>query len=239
MFVYITYCIPTGKGYIGKHEGSEDDKYLGSGTNLKKDLKKYGTEAFQREILERYNTSAELIEGEKRWIHLFDAVNSNQFYNIAAGGEGGNTYAGIKGRDREELTLKLKRRRKRKPPVDQAAYLDLLTGLRGSCNTEEFQSNPYYIGVKSKYLYNTPKGLYSSLKVAFSEIKLDMASLAKRCKENTKVINKRMLAGTHNLTEHDALYLGKTFKDAGYSCIPVEEFLSLDILKKKTYKIKK
>ena len=50
-YIYLTTNLLTGKKYIGKHYGELDDKYLGSGTRLKEDIKKIGTKYFKKEIL--------------------------------------------------------------------------------------------------------------------------------------------------------------------------------------------
>ena len=41
-FIYKTTCLVNGKIYIGKHEGSENDNYLGSGEIFSLALRKYG-----------------------------------------------------------------------------------------------------------------------------------------------------------------------------------------------------
>ena len=83
MFVYMTVCLVNGKCYIGKYENSEQHSYLGSGKLFTRALRKYGRENFTRTILERYNCVEDCRAGEKRWIRLFNAVESSQFYNIA------------------------------------------------------------------------------------------------------------------------------------------------------------
>ena len=66
-FIYKTTCLINGKIYIGKHEGSESDNYLGSGTVFEFALKKYGRKNFKREILRRCETLHEL----RIWEHVF------------------------------------------------------------------------------------------------------------------------------------------------------------------------
>ena len=112
MFVYMTTCNINGKKYIGKYEGKDSDKYMGSGKLLRRAIKKYGIENFSRTILEYFNNKEEVCLAEKRYIAWYNAVESGDFYNIAEGGEGGNTFAGIKGTDRDMLILKLKARKK-------------------------------------------------------------------------------------------------------------------------------
>lgn len=89
-YIYITTNNINGKQYIGQHKGQPNDKYLGSGTTIKKALEKYGKENFSKEILCYCQTREEADEKEKFYISLFDAINDNQFYNNAEGGQGGD-----------------------------------------------------------------------------------------------------------------------------------------------------
>lgn len=96
-FIYMTTNLVNGMKYIGKCEyarsnGWED--YLGSGKILKHAIKKYGRTNFKREILIEASTAEELDMLEQYYIAGYDACNSDEFYNIATGGEGGNTRRG-------------------------------------------------------------------------------------------------------------------------------------------------
>ena len=216
MFVYLTICLVNGKSYVGKYEGSELHNYLGSGKLLRKAIQKYGKENFTRIILERYNCVEDCRVGEKKWINLLNAVDSPHFYNIAAGGEGGNTYSGLGSEELIELKVKLKKRKKRQPSTGLVSYLDLRTGIRGSCTTDEFQQDNLKIGSKAQYIYITPVGNYSSLQTARNNIKIDMSTLRKRCLNSDTQITKVVVGATdHLLKEHDERYMGHTFKEAG------------------------
>lgn len=97
-YVYITENLINHKKYIGKRQFSGDiqtDKYLGSGKALLNAIKKYGAQNFEKKILEECESYKECGEREKYWIEFFDAVNDDAYYNIASGGDGGNTYAGL------------------------------------------------------------------------------------------------------------------------------------------------
>ena len=104
-FVYITTNHINGKRYIGQRKYDKQGKwkeYLGSGVVLSKAIKKYGLENFSKEIIENCKTKEELNAREKFWINYFNAVNSDNFYNIAKGGDGGNTLAGYTEQQLEE-----------------------------------------------------------------------------------------------------------------------------------------
>lgn len=97
-YIYMTTNQINNHKYIGKRHCKcpiEDDTYLGSGRAITNAIKKYGKEHFKREVLEVCADEAECNIREKYWIEFFNAVNDDGFYNIASGGEGGNTYAGL------------------------------------------------------------------------------------------------------------------------------------------------
>ena len=94
-YIYETTNIANGRKYIGKKKSPVfDESYLGSGILLQKAIEKYGREKFKTTILKWCETREELNESERLFIEKNNAYKSNDFYNIAAGGEGGNTYAG-------------------------------------------------------------------------------------------------------------------------------------------------
>ena len=84
-FIYMTTCLVNGKIYIGKHEGSESDNYLGSGTVFEFALKKYGRKNFKREILRRCETLHELRIWEHVFIKKYHSQDERIGYNIADG----------------------------------------------------------------------------------------------------------------------------------------------------------
>lgn len=89
MIIYCTTNIKNGKKYIGKDQYNNPN-YLGSGSFLKKSIKKHGRKNFKKQILQYCNSVDEMNEAEKYWIEYFGAVKSQLFYNIA---EGGNCYS--------------------------------------------------------------------------------------------------------------------------------------------------
>lgn len=88
-YIYRITNMINGKTYIGQHNYTKtNDDYMGSGTILKKAIKKYGENNFRKEILiskipnRKYANKAEinLIKIEKR--------HNKAEYNITRGGEG-------------------------------------------------------------------------------------------------------------------------------------------------------
>lgn len=93
MVIYETINLVNGKRYIGKDKYN-DPKYLGSGTLLKKAIKKYGRDNFKKIILEYCESEEQLNEREQYWIAIFNAQKSSKYYNIIHGGSGGDTWEG-------------------------------------------------------------------------------------------------------------------------------------------------
>jgi len=95
-FVYITTNIVNSKIYIGVHSTNNiDDGYLGSGTNLKKSIKKYIKENFIREVLYYFDTIEECYQKELEIVNV-DFIKNDNNYNISIGGNGGALFAGHK-----------------------------------------------------------------------------------------------------------------------------------------------
>lgn len=92
MIIYLTTNLVNGKKYIGL-DSNNNPYYYGSGTIFKKALSKYGTKNFKKEILEYCKTKEELEDREIYWIEKYNAVESDEFYNII---NGGNTSLGYK-----------------------------------------------------------------------------------------------------------------------------------------------
>jgi predicted DNA-binding protein YlxM (UPF0122 family) len=105
MQIYITTNKINGKKYIGKEKYSNPN-YLGSGKHIQRAIKKYGKDNFTKEILEECTDEKDMNEREKYWINYYNATNSKEFYNLAEGGEGGNTIAGYTKQQKKEWAKK-------------------------------------------------------------------------------------------------------------------------------------
>lgn len=83
--VYKTTNNINNKVYIGVHKTDDvNDNYIGSGNLIKRAIKKYGTEAFTKEILFIFDTASEAFAVEKSLV-----VISKDTYNLKEGGHGG------------------------------------------------------------------------------------------------------------------------------------------------------
>lgn len=82
--IYLTTNKINGKSYVGQHKYLKlYDGYIGSGSILKKAIKKYGKENFEIEYLE-----TDLTENEVDWWEQWYIEVLNPYYNISKGGQG-------------------------------------------------------------------------------------------------------------------------------------------------------
>lgn len=87
-FIYKTTCLPTGKWYVGMHSTNDlDDGYLGSGTHLQRSIKKYGSDAHTREILEHLPDRERLVEREQELVTR-EMLSDPLCMNLRTGGTG-------------------------------------------------------------------------------------------------------------------------------------------------------
>ncbi|WP_252238995.1 NUMOD3 domain-containing DNA-binding protein [Clostridium sp. VAP51] len=90
-FIYITTNVINGKRYIGQRKFSNGwDSYLGSGKILKQAIEKEGKENFVKDIVAIAYCKVELNNLEIDFIKDYNAINDDNFYNIAKGGDGGD-----------------------------------------------------------------------------------------------------------------------------------------------------
>lgn len=141
-YVYITTNLINGKKYIGqKASPIFVESYKGSGTLICKALKKYGFENFETKVLEWCFNQEELDKSERRFIEQYDAINSEDFYNLACGGSLGNARKGSriseegrknisKGHLRENLSEKARENMSN-------GHIGNKNFMYGKCHTEE------------------------------------------------------------------------------------------------------
>ena len=88
--IYKTINLINGKIYIGKHITKNPyDKYMGSGNEIKKAIKKYGRKNFLKEVLFIFDNVDDMNSKERELITEIE-VNSELYYNECIGGIGGN-----------------------------------------------------------------------------------------------------------------------------------------------------
>lgn len=106
-YIYMITNLSNNKKYIGQHYGEISDSYLGSGSIIKKAVKKYGKENFKKEILEICKDYDSMNLAEKIWIQKYNTVEDEKFYNIATGGYNSNPCAGLSEEAEKERRKKL------------------------------------------------------------------------------------------------------------------------------------
>jgi group I intron endonuclease len=107
MIIYKTTNIINGKQYIGKDKNN-DPYYMGSGSDLKKAIKKYGRSVFTKEIIEHCNSIDHLIERETYWLNYYDVENNPSFYNKTNKPFGNS---GLSEKTKKKIKQKLKKRK--------------------------------------------------------------------------------------------------------------------------------
>jgi hypothetical protein len=87
----------SGKTYIGKHQTLDsNDGYLGSGKMISRAVKKYGVEAFQKEVLHVFETESEMNAKEAELVTEEFCLREDT-YNLCPGGQGGWGYVNASG----------------------------------------------------------------------------------------------------------------------------------------------
>ena len=84
--VYKTTCLENGKYYIGVHKTrNPTDAYLGSGFLMKRAIRKYGKNAFRKEVLFTFDTAEEAFSKEEEL--LAGCYHLSECYNVIEGGK--------------------------------------------------------------------------------------------------------------------------------------------------------
>ena len=107
MIIYKTTNLTNGKYYIGLDTKNRPE-YLGSGKILKQAIGKLGKEFFKKETIEECKTLEDLRRREIYWIAYYNSTDPKLGYNIAEGGNGGDTFTNNP--NKEETRKKLKGR---------------------------------------------------------------------------------------------------------------------------------
>lgn len=88
-YIYKTTCNVTGRWYVGMHSTSNiDDGYIGSGTILRRSIRKYGKDNHNKEILEFCESREILVIREKEIVNK-ELISDDFCVNLKEGGYGG------------------------------------------------------------------------------------------------------------------------------------------------------
>lgn len=112
-YIYETTNLINGRKYIGLSNKEQfDSSYLGSGSILKKAIKKYGRESFKVKPLEYHYNKQSLIDAERRVIKERKANISDEYYNICEGGQWGDVISGMSEESKKAMGEKISKKRK-------------------------------------------------------------------------------------------------------------------------------
>lgn len=113
--IYLITNKINGKKYLGKHSTLDlYDSYMGSGKLIRFALEKYGIQNFEKEILFVFNNEEDMEAKEKELINE-SIIQSDMFYNLAPGGQGGNVLAFADDKRKKLKSEKISQKIKGKP----------------------------------------------------------------------------------------------------------------------------
>ena len=105
-YLYKTTNLINNKYYYGIHSTNNiDDGYLGSGTYLRRAIRKYGKDNFKREIIKQFDNRDELVNAEQEII-TETVIKDKYCMNCQYGGEGFNTIGMVTVKDQNGNTMK-------------------------------------------------------------------------------------------------------------------------------------
>lgn len=169
-FIYKTTNTLTNKIYIGQHIPNDRNNYLGSGTLLRRAVKKYGKESFKVDILEWCNSQDELDSRERYYIDLYKSRDTTIGYNITRGGQKA-FFTGCKHSEESKMKMSDSARKRPHQPTTNGRlhYTD------GNINktikpeeVEEYESKGWHRGrtLKNKTAWNKGLTKYTDARVA-------------------------------------------------------------------------
>ena len=190
-FIYLTTCTVNGKIYIGKHEGSDKDKYLGSGELFSRAVKKYGKENFKREILRYCFTEHELRIWEYVLIKKYNSQDLSIGYNIADGDVNTSEFNPAKLPQVREKIRKSHIGKKTKPRSEETKQ-KISKALKNRKLSEETKLK-ISVALKGKNQYWLGKKLSEETKQ-----KISIARKGKYCGKNNPNYGNHKIAGKNN-----------------------------------------
>ena len=154
-YFYKITNIKNGYYYYGIHSTDNiNDGYMGSGRRLKRAMKKYGKEKFQKEIVVFFNTREEASEYEENTVNEV-CVKDVTCYNLKKGGDYGVTVGTVLVKDKNNVFYRCK-------PDDEDYLNGTLVPVMSGCiavikkDTGERVIIPCSEYETNKQLYNSP-----------------------------------------------------------------------------------
>lgn len=95
--VYETTNLTNGRIYVGSHKTTVvEDGYLGSGTLMRRAIRKHGPDNFSRRIIKECSSAEEMYSLEAQIVDA-DFVARKDTYNVKLGGQGGFDHLNVEG----------------------------------------------------------------------------------------------------------------------------------------------
>lgn len=131
-YIYETTNLTNNKKYIGckKSDKFLGNKYLGSGTLIKRAITKYGKDNFSVRLIEECNSYEELADKEIYYINYYNAVKDDNYYNLSVGSECKKGYATRGSRRNEEFKRQASIRNKGKVFGNEESHRKMRETLR-------------------------------------------------------------------------------------------------------------
>lgn len=149
-YIYKCKNLINNRYYYGMHSTNDlNDKYIGSGTLLKRSINKYGRESFKFEILEYYNSRKELSKREKEIINQ-DLLKDKFCMNLKPGGDGEFPIWYFGSKEHKQNARKAR-----------------LIGCKKASKIAKEKRNNYYLNPKKCLFCNTPINYYKRIKHKF------------------------------------------------------------------------
>jgi len=227
-FVYITICLINGKKYIGQKMFRKDWKYyLGSGTLFKRAIKKYGRENFKREIIAMAFDEEELNKLEVKFIKNNIAVENEEYYNIASGGDSGNNFAGKTKEEMIKIKTKISNSNKGKHNGDKNPKWGKGYLLLGK-NNPIYKKGYLFKGLKNhacrKIICLTTGEIFDYALLASTKYNIDLSSIIRCCR------NKNQYAGKNPVNKKPMIWM--YFEDYKSNNFEIEKDIKITNSKK-------
>ena len=195
MVIYLTTNKINGKKYLGK-DVQNNPKYLGSGLDLKKAIKKYGAENFKKTILEVCNNKEELWKREEYWLNYYDVKNNKEFYNRT-----NKAFGSWEGRKFDPITEETKQKMSmahKDIPLSKEHKQAISDAMLGHSKTEEWKKNLSKSSTESFGRKVLQKDLEGNIikewnrgKQASQELNLNYTAINNCCRNNAKNISRQ------------------------------------------------
>lgn len=127
-YIYLIVNKVNGKTYVGQHKSNNwQDCYMGSGTLLRRAMKKYDKESFEKFLIQYCNSKEEADRAEVFWIAEYRKRGKAE-YNIADGGASGSPARGYRFSEEQKRRMSEKRKGHKVPESQRKLLSKMFKG---------------------------------------------------------------------------------------------------------------